>query len=36
MKQEKIFANDVPNKGLISETYKQLTQLNIKTKTAPS
>ena len=29
-KQEKIFANDVNDKGLISKTYKNLTQLNTK------
>ena len=27
---EKIFANDMTNKGLISHIYKQFTQLNIK------
>ena len=29
-KQEKIFANDITDKGLISEIYKQLIKLNIK------
>ena len=28
--QEEIFANDMINKGLIPNAYKQLTQLNIK------
>ena len=32
MKREKIFANDDPNKGLISKTYKHLKQINIETK----
>ena len=30
MEQEKIFANDVTVKELISKIYKQLTQLSIK------
>ena len=29
---EKIFASDITYKGLISKTYKQLVQLNIKNK----
>ena len=28
--QEKIFANDISNKALISKTYREFTQLNIK------
>ena len=32
MKQEKIFANDVTNNGLIYKLYKQLIKLNIKKK----
>ena len=30
--REKIFARDMTDKGLISNIYKQLTQLNIKNK----
>ena len=36
MKQEKIFANDVTNNGLIYKLYKQLIKLNIKKKTKQS
>ena len=32
-KWEKIFANEATDKGLISNTYKQLMQLNIQKKT---
>ena len=30
---EKIFANDVTNRGLVSKIYKQLTMLNSRQKT---
>ena len=34
LKWEKIFANHMTGKGLISNIYKQLLQLNIKNQTA--
>ena len=33
LEQEKIFANEATNKGLLSKILKQLTQLKIKKKT---
>ena len=35
MKSEKIRANDISDKELISETYKELIQLNSKTPNKP-
>ena len=35
MRNEKIFPSDIPDKGLICNVYKQLTQVNIKKKRQP-